>query len=251
MTDADVDGSHIRTLLMTFFFKQMRPIIDKGFLYLAQPPLFLIRKGKSRNYIKNEKELENYLLKKIGEDVVVYFGDPAEILPQENNEESSKKNQISGTHLIKFIKLVNKMETLIDSIQKRGMPSLLTTKLIEFITDESTFREKSKTEEIAERIRSLGFCTSVDISFEQEHSSYIVELEYEFNGVMMHRSINWDYLTGPLFARVNECHEKLREFPEPPFVIFNGKEKITIPSKKRTGSSPIRKNKKRVLYPTL
>jgi len=246
MTDADVDGSHIRTLMMTFFFKHMRPIIDRGYLYLAQPPLFLVRKGKSRNYIKNEKELENYLLKKIGDEVLVYFGDLSAVLPQDNKtaQDLEKKNQLQGNNLIKFIKLITKMETLIESIQKRGMPRILTTALIELITDESTFSEKNKTEEIATRIRELGFCTSVDISFEHEHSSYSIELEYEFNGVMMHRAINWDYLTGPLFARVSESHEKLKEFPEPPFVFFNGKEKITIQSKKELVTALFDKIKK-------
>lgn len=246
MTDADVDGSHIRTLLMTFFFKHMRPIIDNGFLYLAQPPLFLVRKGKTRNYIKNEKELENYLLKKIGDDVVVFFGDSAIAATREEELQNTTKPvpQLQGNQLIKFIKLINKMENLIESIQKRGMPSILTTKLIELITDESAFSDKNKTEEIAEQIRSLHYCTSVDISFEQEHSSYIIEMEYEFNGVMMHRSINWDYLTGPLFARVSECHEKLKDFPEPPFVFFNGKEKIMVQSKRELVSSLFERIKK-------
>jgi len=219
MTDADVDGSHIRTLLMTFFFKYMRPLIEKGYLYLAQPPLFLVKKGKSRKYIKNEKELDNHLIKLIGEEAIIY------------NEQNAAE-VLKGAKLVKFIKLVNKRSSLMDSIEKRGMPRALTNKLVELIKDEDTFSDAKKTEEIAERIGEVDCCRSVTINFDEEYSTFNLDIEYELNGVIMKKSLNWEYLTGPLFAEVNESYEKLKHFPQAPYVCrINGFEFITEKSK--------------------
>ncbi len=237
MTDADVDGSHIRTLLMTFFFKHMRPLIEQGHVYLAQPPLFLVKKGKSQTYIKNEKELENYLLDKIGEDALLYYNTGGE-------DESAEKKSLDSRKLITFIKLISKMESFMDSIEKRGMPRVLTRKLIELIKSEDTFEDEEQTRRIAQTLRETDGAISVDISFDQEHSRYTLELEYELNGVVMHRSIDWDYLTGPLFARVNEAYEKLKAYPEPPYRCKIGNEEVKIEDKQELVSVLFEKIKK-------
>ncbi|MCP4148625.1 MAG: DNA topoisomerase (ATP-hydrolyzing) subunit B [bacterium] len=219
MTDADVDGSHIRTLIMTFFFKHMRPLIERGYLYLAQPPLFLVRKGKSRQYLKNEKEQENYLFKKIGDEVVIHI-------------DREKEEALKGGRLIKFLKLINKRNSLITSIEKRGMPSVLTRNFIELIRNEDTLKDEKEMELIAEKIREVDCCRNVTRSFDEEHESFTLDVEYEINGVINNRAINWDYLTGPLFAKVNEAHEKLKEFPLPPYDIQIGKDEFVLEDRK-------------------
>jgi DNA gyrase subunit B len=210
MTDADVDGSHIRTLLMTFFFRHMRPLIESGFLCLAQPPLYLVRKGKTNTYLKNEKELENFLLKKISEEVVFYL-------------DKDKSEELKGANLIQFIKLLNKKNSLIENIEKRGMPRDITTKLIELIKNEDTLKDEQNSREIAEKLQTLSCCRSAVPIFDEEYSTYTLALEYELNGVIMQRSIDWDYLTGPLFAQVNETYEKLKSYPTPPYIFRIGK----------------------------
>ncbi len=231
MTDADVDGSHIRTLLMTFFFRHMRQLIERGYLYLAQPPLYLVRKGKTNNYLKNEKEQEKYLLKKVGDEAVIYL-------------DKDKEEVLKGGSLVRFIKWIGKRDSLIDRIEKRGMPAVLTRELIEWIRNEDAFKDENETEIIAEKIREVECCRSVTRSFDEEYKTYTLDIEYEFNGVISHRSINWDYLTGPLFAKVNEAHEKLKEYPDPPYSVQIGNEKFEIPTRKELVSVLFEKIKK-------
>lgn len=104
MTDADVDGSHIRTLLLTFFYRHMRQVIEQGCLYIAQPPLYKVKKGNHDLYLKNEQALQDYLIKSTINDATIILSDGTEII---------------GNNLEEIIKKVIKFTALLDQVSKK------------------------------------------------------------------------------------------------------------------------------------
>ena len=103
MTDADVDGSHIRTLLLTFFYRHMKEVITGGYLYAAQPPLFRVRKGQKEMFLKNEKELNKYLIEQVVEDITLFDG----------------QNTLTGAELSQFLQRLFQLKEYMDRINLR------------------------------------------------------------------------------------------------------------------------------------
>lgn len=116
MTDADVDGSHIRTLLLTFFYRQMPEIVDKGFLYIAQPPLLKVGKGKNETYLKNEKELNDHILKRVCEQKIIKYG-------------TDEKN-LSEHKLYLFVGNLSEYYSAISRLERRGFHAELIEELV-------------------------------------------------------------------------------------------------------------------------
>ena len=116
MTDADVDGAHIRTLLLTFFFRQMPQLIEKGYLYIAQPPLYKVKKGKKENYLKDEKLLFKFLMEQGTEKL--------EITTQKNG------HKISGLELNQLINNLYKFEECFEQVVKNNIPQSVLNVLI-------------------------------------------------------------------------------------------------------------------------
>ena len=102
MTDADVDGSHIRTLLLTLFYRQMPELIEKGYIYIAQPPLYKLKKGKQETYVKDDSELRELLV--------------AEILDDARLVLNKKGESINGQALGKFISQHEKVQNILNGL---------------------------------------------------------------------------------------------------------------------------------------
>jgi DNA gyrase subunit B len=131
MTDADVDGSHIRTLLLTFFYRQMPEIVDKGYLYIAQPPLFKVGKGKSERYLKDETDFNDWILKKVCDQKYITYGE---------NEEKLMDHQ-----LYLFICDLSEYFDQLSRLVKRGIPATLVELLIsQNISDKKLLQDQAK-----------------------------------------------------------------------------------------------------------
>jgi DNA gyrase subunit B len=144
MTDADVDGSHIRTLLLTFFYRQMPEMIDKGFLYIAQPPLLKVGKGKDEIYLKDESELNDWVLKKVCEQTHVRYG-------SEQKELSGHSFYMFSTHLSEYLKLREIMK-------KRGVTPDLAEVLTEAGLEDQTFlQDQGRIAGLGDKLLKLGY----------------------------------------------------------------------------------------------
>ncbi|UCF95584.1 MAG: DNA gyrase subunit B [Desulfobacterales bacterium] len=154
MTDADVDGSHIRTLLLTFFYRQMPELVDKGYLYIAQPPLLRVGKGKDEMYLHNETELNDFVLKKICEHKYVKI---------DNNH-----TELSGHNLYLFVGNLSEYFEAMGQLIKRGIPPDLIELLIrEGVEDKAFLQDK-------ERMFSLKNIL-IEKGYQVEELSWIVE----------------------------------------------------------------------------
>jgi len=158
MTDADVDGSHIRTLLLTFFYRQMPEIVDKGYLYIAQPPLFKIGKGKSEQYLKDERELDEWILKKISE--------------QRYITTASNGKKINGHQFYLFICDLSEYFLELAKLTKRGIPASLVELLIsEGVEDKNFLQDREKMAAIRELLITKGYRVD-DLSWSDEREVY-------------------------------------------------------------------------------
>jgi DNA gyrase subunit B len=141
MTDADVDGSHIRTLLLTFFYRQMPDLVEKGHLFIAQPPLYKVKRGKQERYIKDETGLEDYLIEIGTEDIRV--------------RTSTNGHGLVGQPLQAFIKKVLRWERFMTlSVRKRRSRTILEALLLEQDFSEETLKDKNALEQFQARLIS-------------------------------------------------------------------------------------------------
>jgi len=206
MTDADVDGSHIRTLLLTFFFRHMRELIDREHIYIAQPPLYRVKRGKSERYIRDEREFSRELMKRATEDHTVKGKDG---------------RALEGGALTQF--LLNIQEY--DQVAAKLARKLRDPKLIEILADseldkKADFSEKKKLQDLVKAIEKAKLNVEPKLEFDEEHSLHELVLK---NGG--EKRINWALAGSPEFKRLRTLHQAIEENNKPPFTIAHNGDK--------------------------
>ena len=216
MTDADVDGSHIRTLLLTFFFRHMQELIKRGNIFVAQPPLYRIKKGKSEKYIKDDKEFTREILRRATENLKVELG----------TEAGKDKAVLEGTELRNYLMSLDELQQTWKRMERR----LRDPRVVEVIADpalaidtKADFAEKTHLEPVYEALKAQKIVT--EIKREEEHSSWMVTFKDPTNA---ERAINLELAGQPEYRRLRTLAKQAAKFNRPPFVAVREQHRDTL-----------------------
>jgi len=211
MTDADVDGAHIRTLLLTFFFRQMPEIIERGYLYIAQPPLYKVKYGKKERYILDEEHMHGFLIE-----------EGAEQLRLRSNDGSA---ELTGKALVDYLKKIARFKRIAAFFARRGYPQGVTESLAvcdgletELVEDQPALLDVLGN--LAKRLRHMGFEVKYHTERDEEHLAWTATVEYERLEIQGEIVINFDFLDSPEFGELRKSAAPLVEFARPPMTTI-------------------------------
>jgi len=210
MTDADVDGSHIRTLLLTFFFRHMKELIDRQHVYIAQPPLYRIKRGKSEKYIKNEAEFTREIMRRATESLTLEYG-PAAV-------NGNGRPKIDGRELNRFLMDLDEFEQMFHKLERRVRDA----RVVEVLSDASLkidlkadFTDKANLDRLAEELDKKG--VPAEVLADEEHSAFYAMFHDSTNA---ERRIGIDLSHQPEYRKYRVLSKDISKFNQPPFTVL-------------------------------
>ena len=206
MTDADVDGSHIRTLLLTFFYRQMPQLIENGYIYIAQPPLYRAKRGKGETYIKDDRELESFLIRRAAEARKVTV---------------AGRTTVNGDELVRVLQRLIAYGKQIQVVERRGQPRDIVEKLLaRDIRDKALFADRGNLDAFGQAIAAEG--RTVTIVADEEHNLFQLQVEDRASGYPRRYTVTAEFLaTGPYRTLLN-IYRDVAEYLAGPFVVTSG-----------------------------
>ena len=224
MTDADVDGSHIRTLLLTFFYRQMPQLVEKGHLFIAQPPLYKIKKGKQERYLKDEVMLEDHLIELGTESIRL--------------RASQNGNGLVGQPLQGYIKKIARWEKLMILIgKKKKNRTVVEALLLEDGFGEETLKDKNALQSIEGRLDTYVSLTAPEqaplsclLEEDAEHNCYKLIVSTRANGTGYQTTIDREFLASPEYREIKKLFADLSGIGLPPYTVEEGDNKTPLKS---------------------
>ncbi|OUS39501.1 DNA gyrase subunit B ['Osedax' symbiont bacterium Rs2_46_30_T18] len=220
MTDADVDGSHIRTLLLTFFFRQMPELVERGYIYIAQPPLYKIKKGKQEQYLKDEEALQVYLLNGALEGASLHISD---------------SESIFGSALEELINQYRKVDSIITRISRLYPLAALTQLLYVSGLDKEQLHDKAVVEawaEVYQQKLNAGAEASeqyrCEVQLDKEHSVYVPKLIYTHHGVDSEYVFGGDFIGSHEYKLFKEMAKALDGLIQPSSFFKRGERTLEV-----------------------
>jgi len=210
MTDADVDGSHIRTLLLTFFYRQMPLLIEKGYLYIAQPPLYKVKKGKKLRYLQHDDALSRHLIE-LGTDSIRLSmkGGGAELM---------------GEPLRNLVKDMARFRLLLENIGRRFDPLVVEAMVTTSDLEVEDLADRDKVEAGIEALKKYVESKrpgeiDATMQYDEEHDRHKVIIETKDGGTPRVTTVDFDFLSAGNIAELRQIYQGIRALGEPPFVL--------------------------------
>ena len=202
MTDADVDGSHIRTLLLTFFYRQMRELIERGHVHIAQPPLYRAKRGRAEQYIKDDRELDAYLIRRATESRALRV----------------PGREYAGEALESMLRNLMRFQKLLQVVERRGPSRDVVTVIVErSVRDRAFFMDRAAVEDLRRAIESP--VRTVSVERDEEHNAFRLRIDDRTAGYPRQNDVGVEFVEAAEFRSLASAYELIRGLRAPMVVV--------------------------------